>query len=491
MEEGANTVLGVKNMVDVLVIAGSRSDSNIVDKTASVLEELGIRHETEYASAHREPERVQSIIRKSEAKVIIAIAGLSAALPGVVASMTDRPVIGVPVSAALGGLDALLSIAQMPKGVPVAVVGIDNGQNAAHLAARILRIGVQQIASAPKTYAEAGVDENQVQAGLEILGKYVTRSFTESDVSHAFGHYANTVRVADDLYIAMSTDGVGSKVLVAELVGRFDTIGIDCVAMNVNDLICVGATPVGFVDYLASEQPLPAEVLDEIGQGLLEGCKQSRIPILGGETAILPEMIRGSRGVGLDLAGTAVGIAREDEIILGANIKGGDAIIGLSSNGIHSNGFTLARKVLFSELELDAQLSWGCTLADELLRPTSIYVPHFKDLRNAGIDIKGLAHITGSAFRKMLRLGIHRFELDDMLPIAPIFGLIQEIGGIEWEELFTTFNMGTGLVVVVGEEQAKNAIMILNNHCEAKRIGTVHQSERGMVEIHQHEVTIS
>lgn len=478
-------------MVEVLIIAGSRSDSSIVDKTAAVLREIGIEYETQYASAHREPEQVRRLVDRSGAKVFIAIAGLSAALPGVVASMTDKPVIGVPVNAAMGGLDALLSIVQMPKGVPVASVGVDNGQNAAYLAARILGVDETRKKAIPRTYAEAGVDEKKVNSGLLVLGEYVKRSHEGVEVSHEYGHYANMVKVTDDLFIALSTDGVGSKVLVAELAGRYDTIGIDCVAMNVNDLICVGSMPVGFVDYLASEHPLPDNVLKQIGEGLLEGCRQSRIPILGGETAILPEMIRGTSGVGLDLAGTAVGVARRDDIIDGSRIADGDAIIGVASNGIHSNGFTLARKVLLSKIKQDENLTWGVTLADELLRPTRIYVPHFRDLRTAGIDIKGLAHITGSAFRKILRLGTHCYSLDDLPDVPAIFQLIQDLGEIDWSEMFATFNMGVGLAVVVAEDQAKETMSILRNHSDARRIGTIHQSENGSVEILQHEVTIT
>jgi phosphoribosylformylglycinamidine cyclo-ligase len=377
----------------------------------------------------------------------------------------------------------------MPKGVPVATVGIDNGQNAAHLAARILGKGKKNDAI-PRTYAEAGVDENEVARGLSILGDYVRKSFSFGKVSHDYGQYANMVRVDDDLYLALATDGVGSKVLIAELAEKYNTIGIDCVAMNVNDLICVGATPVGFVDYLASEKPLSDGVLKQVGEGLLEGCRQSNIPILGGETAILPEMIRGAKGSGLDLAGTAVGIARKAESIDGSKIVPGDALLGIASNGIHSNGFTLARKVLLQAYDLEYELASGVDLKEELLRPTRIYVPHFRALREAGVNIKGLAHVTGSGFRKILRLGEFYFRINKLLPIPTIFELIQSTGEIDSHEMFTTFNMGIGLVVVVSSGDADRAQDILDRIDRAQVIGTVVEEGKAKVEISEHEVLI-
>ena len=476
-------------MTDVLIIAGSKSDEVIVKKTTSVLDDLNISYLSEYASAHREPEKVRTIVTNSEAKVMIAIAGLAAALPGVVASHTNKPVIGVPVKVALDGLDALLSIMQMPKGVPVATVGIDNGQNAAHLAARILGVS-KESQSIPQTYAEAGVDESLVAKGLETLGKYVRESFKHGEVMQDYGHYANTVKISDDLCLAMSTDGVGSKVLIAELAGKYDTIGEDCVAMNVNDLICIGATPVGFVDYLASEEPLPEHIIDGIGKGLLNACAESEMPILGGETAILPDMIRGTTGPGFDLAGTAVGIAKPDELFDGSSIQVGDTILGVVSNGIHSNGFTLARKVLLSKFTVNDELPWNITLGNELLRPTRIYVQHFKALKEAGINIKGLAHITGSGFRKVLRLGQFLFSIEEFPEIQSIFELIRTTGDITWQEMFTTFNMGVGLVVVVPPSQLEQAVTALSKHDRVYKLGTIKESDSGVVEIKSYGVRI-
>jgi len=305
-----------------------------------------------------------------------------------------------------------------------------------------------------------------------------------------YGHYANTVKVSDDLCLAMSTDGVGSKVLVAEMAGKYDTIGEDCVAMNVNDLICIGAIPVGFVDYLASEKPLPEDIIDGIGKGLLNACAESNMPILGGETAILPDMIRGMNGHGLDLAGTAVGIAKPDELFDGSSIQEGDVILGVVSNGIHSNGFTLARKVLFSKFSVDDELEWKITLGDELLRPTRVYVKHFKELKEAGVDIKGLAHITGSGFRKVLRLGQFKFVFEKFPEIPPIFELIRTTGDVTWQEMFTTFNMGIGLVAVVPPSQVEQSLAALSKHDNAFQLGIVQKGMKGIVDIKSFGVMI-
>ncbi|TFG07924.1 phosphoribosylformylglycinamidine cyclo-ligase [Candidatus Thorarchaeota archaeon] len=477
-------------MVDVLVIAGSKSDSKIVDKATEVLDDLSITYDLAYASAHREPNVVKEIVEQTDAHVIIAIAGLAAALPGVVASLTERPVIGVPVSAALGGLDALLSIAQMPKGVPVATVGIDNGQNAAHLAARILGIQQRPRLKAPSSYAEAGVDESQVSDGLRVLGNYVRQSFEHGRVMQDYGHYANAVQVSEDLCIALSTDGVGSKMLVAEMAGKYDTVGFDCVAMNVNDLVSVGMLPIGFVDYLAAEEPLPEDILHQIGQSLLSACRLSGIPILGGETAILPDMIKGASGIGIDLAGAAVGLGHPSELIDGSNVENGDAILGVSSNGIHSNGFTLARKVIFAQMKIDDEFPWGTKVSDELLRPTRIYVPHLRALREKGVKLHGIAHITGSGFKKILRLKAARFRITSFPEIEPVFSYLQEIGQIEWKEMFSTFNMSVGLVVIVPSEEKEAALRVLSELDESYDLGFVEEADRGSVVIEPYEVEL-
>ncbi len=476
-------------MVDVLIVSGSKSDDKIVKKVTKTLTDLHINYIAEIASAHREPEKVTKIVKRSNARVIIAIAGLSAALPGFIASLTDAPVIGVPVSAALGGLDSLLSIAQMPKGVPVATVGIDNGQNAAHLAARILGAG-GSYSHIPRTYAEAGVDEKAIEESLRIMGDFVRKSFRGSRVGQDYGHFANTIQITDEICLGISTDGVGSKVLVAQLAKKFDTIGIDCVAMNVNDLICIGLNPIAFVDYLALQRTLPGPIMEQIAEGLLKGCQECGIPILGGETAILPDIIRGAKGVGMDLAGTAVGISHPDELIDGSSIVEGDVILGIPSNGLHSNGFTLARKVILSKYRLNQLLPWGERVDNELLRPTRIYVNHIRSLKKGGINLHGIAHITGNAFKKLLRLGNHRFSVRNLPSIPPIFSVIQKVGGISNREMFSTFNMGIGMAIVLPEDEKEKALEILRKHDDAVEIGVIEESVAGVVDIEPFQVTL-
>ncbi|NWF94907.1 MAG: phosphoribosylformylglycinamidine cyclo-ligase [Candidatus Thorarchaeota archaeon] len=481
-------------MVQVLVVAGSKSDESVVTKTTDVLRELGVTFTVEYASAHREPEKVRAIVEAAEARVIIAIAGLAAALPGVVAAYTNKPVIGVPVSSALGGLDALLSIVQMPKGTPVATVGIDNGQNAAYLAARIIGVEHKEPAkktAIPHTYAQAGVDEEIVSAGLEMISKFVRESFKGCNVTQDFGHYANTVKISDDLCIALTTDGVGSKVLVAQAADRYDTIGQDCVAMNVNDLICIGATPVGFVDYLAVARPLPQRILEQIGTGLLAGCQECGIPILGGETAVMPEIIKGVGEDVFDLAGTAVGVVKPSEIIDGRAVEPGDIMLGVASNGLHSNGYTLARKVLLPKTRLDEMMPWGVTLGHEMLKPTRIYVKHFKALKEAGVDVHGIAHITGTGFRKILRLKKARFHITALPETPPIFETILLEGRVSWADMYSTFNMGVGLVVVVPKKERDRAIDILSKLDPTMEIGKVEEAQKASVYIEPHGVVIS
>ncbi|HDM35817.1 MAG TPA: phosphoribosylformylglycinamidine cyclo-ligase, partial [Candidatus Syntrophoarchaeum butanivorans] len=257
--------------------------------------------------------------------------------------------------------------------------------------------------------------------------------------------------------LAFTTDGVGSKIIVAREVGKWDTIGIDCIAMNVNDLLAVGAEPIAFVDYLAMEV-MDEKVAAEIGKGLDEGARIARISIVGGETATLPEIING-----FDLAGSAVGVIHgRDRIITGERIEKGDAIIGVPSSGIHSNGLTLARKVI-----LDAGYSFNDpfppepskTIGEELLTPTRIYTEVLDLIKEC--DVHGLAHITGSGIMKLKRLTDLEFNIYNPLPPQPIFTFLQEIGDIPEDEMYRTFNMGMGFLAVVADDYAKDACDIL------------------------------
>jgi phosphoribosylformylglycinamidine cyclo-ligase len=282
--------------------------------------------------------------------------------------------------------------------------------------------------------------------------------------------------------------------MVASALGRYDTIAFDCVAMNVNDLVCVGARPLAMVDYLGVNQ-LDAGRTDALLAGLGAAAKEAGIAVPGGEVAQLPEVI-GSDGrtpgdaTAFDLVGTAVGTLHPNDLILGRAVQDGDAIIGIRSSGLHSNGYTLARRVLISDagIGLDEHVAeLGRSLGEELLEPTAIYVRAVTGLWEAGVDTRGLSHITGDGFANLLRLGAEvGYALDSLPEPHPIFELIGQRGGLEAAEMFRVFNMGVGMVVITSEAQADVALAALaSSGYEACRIGTV-TSEKGTVRISQH-----
>jgi phosphoribosylformylglycinamidine cyclo-ligase len=331
------------------------------------------------------------------------------------------------------------------------------------------------------SYAAAGVDIASSDAGVRALVD-VLRTIDPGRPSRSLlgsGHYASVLRVADDLAIALSTDGVGSKLLVAEQTGRLDTVGIDCVAMNVNDLVCVGAEPLAMLDYLAVEQPDPA-ALAQIARGLKAGAEDAGIEIPGGELAVLPELIRGHPSPhGFDLCGAAFGTVAPGAIVTGDAVAPGDALVGLPSSGLHSNGYTLARRALLHDggLSLDdapPQLG-GATVADALLEPTVIYVRAALELLASDIDVHGLAHITGGGLSNLLRLNdAVGFAIERPLPVPPVFALIAELGAVPEAEMWDVFNMGCGFVAVVPDARADDAAALLaTRHPGAARIGTV------------------
>lgn len=329
-------------------------------------------------------------------------------------------------------------------------------------------------------YAKAGVDiqrsDNAVGALVGVLGRIRLDQPSRSVVPS--GHYASVLRVAPNLGIALCTDGVGSKIVVAEQADRLETVGIDCIAMNVNDLVCVGAEPIAMVDYLAVEEPDPAR-LARIAEGLRDGAEQANIEIPGGELAVLPEVIRGHPSPGgFDLCGTAIGTVALDQIIGGEEIRPGDAIVGVPSSGLHSNGYTLARRALLEDGGLgldDAPDGLGGTVADALLEPTVIYVRAALDLIRSDIKVTGLAHVTGGGVLNLPRL--HRevgFAIDEPLPVLPVFEAVQRLGGVDEREMWEVFNMGCGFVAVVREDRADDAVALLAaHHPGTRRIGTV------------------
>lgn len=335
-------------------------------------------------------------------------------------------------------------------------------------------------------YAAAGVDTDQADTGVAALVGALGAVAVDggSRVVPLPGHYASVIRVAPNLGIAIGTDGVGSKLVVAEQLDRLETVGIDCVAMNVNDLICVGAEPVALVDYLAVEEVSP-ERMAMIGEGLREGAQQANCEIPGGEVAVIPELIRGHPSPdGFDLCATAIGTVALDGIVDGSAVQPGDALIGLPSSGIHSNGYTLARKVLSDFAEQPPELG-GASVGDALLEPTVIYVRAVLDLLRSDIPIHGLAHITGGGLTNLLRIGRGRvgYRIDDPLSVPPVFGLIAERGGVSSAEMWEVFNMGCGFVAMVPDEHAAAAAELLAAyHPGSRRIGTVTE-EAGSVTV--------
>ena len=350
-------------------------------------------------------------------------------------------------------------------------------------------------------YAASGVDSTKAEAGLSLLKTWVEQTFSLNPHSRPhlpLGYFANIIRL-DGLNtgIAISTDGVGTKLLIAEMLGKYDTVGIDCIAMNVNDLLCVGATPISFVDYIAVEELHP-EVLGEIGKGLYVGAQQSRVSISGGEIAQLRDMIRGVHpGGGFDLAGTAIGTVPLDKVIIGEDVQPGDSVIGLASSGIHSNGLSLARRVLLAETPVDRYIhEFGRTVGEELLEPTHIYVPEITAMFAANLQIKALAHMTGDGFFNLTRTAQPiGFRIHTLPPLPPVFSVIQEVGKLSDAEMFQVFNMGIGFCVVVAETEVAQVLQIAADHnVRAWQIGeTVASAERRVTieprRLHSHEGT--
>ncbi len=323
--------------------------------------------------------------------------------------------------------------------------------------------------SASDAYAKAGVDQGAADsavAGLVRALGAINLGRPSAQVPLP-GHYASVIKIDERTGIALSTDGVGTKLVLAEQLGRFDTIGIDCVAMNVNDVICVGAEPLAMLDYIAIERADPA-VCEEIGVGLARGAEKAGVEIPGGELAQLGQLVRG-----VDVSGACFGTVALEEIVDGAAVEPGDIVIGLPSTGLHSNGYTLARSAL-AEIPLDDD-RLGRSLGDVLLEPTEIYVKPIVELLHSPVEVRGLAHITSGGTKNLLRLAAEvAYEIDDPLPVPPVFDLIQEHGGVSDEEMREVFNMGCGFCVVIAASDEAVALELLWGHYPgAKRIGRV------------------
>jgi phosphoribosylformylglycinamidine cyclo-ligase len=351
-------------------------------------------------------------------------------------------------------------------------------------------------AVAEGAYARAGVDQvlsgNAVTALVDVLSGI--RTGRPSRAALASGHYANVLKLDETRGLALSCDSVGSKVIVCEQLGRYDTIGIDLFGMNANDVICVGADPIALLDYIAVEEANPA-VLEQIGIGLREGAEQAGVEIPGGELAVLPDVVRGHPSPhGFDLVGFCVGLVDLDAVVTGDRIEPGDAIVGIPSSGIHSNGLSLARTVLTDlDEELGTQVEAGAapgtrrTMGDLLLEPTVIYVKAIRELLGSDVDLRGLAHITGDGFLNLLRLEAHAgYRIDAPLPVPPLFVHIAERGNVEDAELYEVFNMGCGFCVVVPRGDADVAVRLLERHHPGTAVIGHTTAATGVVELPKH-----
>ncbi|UJA18762.1 phosphoribosylformylglycinamidine cyclo-ligase [Thermoleophilia bacterium SCSIO 60948] len=319
-------------------------------------------------------------------------------------------------------------------------------------------------------YTRAGVSQADADSAVGALVSHLSRIDTgrESRSVDLGAHYASVLRLDERRGLAIGTDGVGTKMVIAERLGRFETIGIDCVAMNVNDLICVGADPIAMLDFILCSSAEP-EVCGQIGEGLRAGAEQARVEIPGGEIAQVGDIVSG-----YELTGTAVGLVDLDQIVDGSAAGPGDAVLGVPSSGLHSNGYTLARAAL-DGLDLTSEHGLGRPLGEVLLQPTTIYVRAVSELLDAGIGVHGLAHITGDGLNNLLRLRSPvGFEIDRPLDVPPVFDLIRERGDVSEAEMYEVFNMGCGLVCVVApDDEARAAEILDRHHPGARRIGTV------------------
>lgn len=310
------------------------------------------------------------------------------------------------------------------------------------------------------TYARAGVDIDAKSRAVSSLVRQLRfrRTGLGAPVDIG-GHFTGLVDFGDH-YLSLCTDGVGTKLIVAEALNKWDTVGIDCVAMNVNDMICVGAEPMAFVDYIAVDRPRP-DTVAEVGKGLSRGAELANVSVIGGETAVLPEMVRG-----LDLSGTCLGFVKRGEEVTGSSIVVGDVVLGVESSGMHSNGLTLARRILrdASITLLDALPGAESSVGEELLRPTHIYVrPVLEILRES--EVHGLANITGGGLRNLIRLraGV-RIRIERPLPPQSIFTALQKLGRVTDREMHQTFNMGMGFAMVMPRRSAEEAMSTLERH---------------------------
>lgn len=336
-----------------------------------------------------------------------------------------------------------------------------------------------------ESYKQAGVDVTAGYQSVELMKEAVKSTYHAgviSDLGGFGGLYAlNTEKIKEPILVS-GTDGVGTKLKLAFLMNKHDTIGQDCVAMCVNDIICCGAKPLFFLDYMALGKNVP-EVVATIVKGVADGCKMAGCSLIGGETAEMPGFYQKGE---YDLAGFSVGVVEKEEMLDSQTIQVGDKVIGIASSGVHSNGFSLVRKIFHIDEETvkEYKEELGMSLGEALLTPTKIYVkPILELLKN--VTVKGISHITGGGFYenmpRMLRDGVSLKIQKDSYPVLPIFKLIQKEGEIPERDMYNTFNMGTGLVIAVDADKADEAVRILKaNGEEAAVIGEIKSGEKGV-----------
>ncbi len=334
-----------------------------------------------------------------------------------------------------------------------------------------------------ESYKQAGVDVTAGYKSVELMKEAVKSTYNKSVISDLGGFgglFAPDIKGINEPILVSGTDGVGTKLKLAFLMNKHDTIGQDCVAMCVNDVICCGAKPLFFLDYMALGKNIP-EVVATIVKGVADGCKLAGCSLIGGETAEMPGFYQEGE---YDLAGFNVGIVDKEKIIDSNLIEIGDKVIGIASSGVHSNGFSLVRKIFNINQETIKQYyeELGTTLGECLLTPTKIYVKPVLELLNK-IQVKGISHITGGGFYenmpRMLKEGVALKIYKDSYPVLPIFDLIKKTGNIPERDMYNTFNMGIGMAIIVKKEDASKAIEILQEQGEkAYEIGEVTEGNK-------------
>lgn len=336
-------------------------------------------------------------------------------------------------------------------------------------------------------YKKAGVDIEAGYKSVELMKKYVKETM-RPEVMGGLGGFSGAfsleaIKGMEKPVLLSGTDGVGTKIKLAFLMDKHDTVGIDCVAMCVNDVACAGGEPLFFLDYIACGKNYP-EKIAAIVKGVAEGCRQAGAALVGGETAEHPGLMPEDE---YDLAGFAVGVAEEKELITGEDIRPGDVLIGIASSGVHSNGFSLVRKVFDMTVEsLNTYYDeLGATLGETLLTPTKIYVKAMKSVKDAGVTVKGCSHITGGGFYenipRMLPDGIRAVVEKDSYEVPAVFKLLQEKGNIEEHMMYNTYNMGLGMVLAVAPEDVEKTLAAVGAAGEtAYVVGRCESGEKGV-----------